>query len=60
MKKRILVTGGAGFIGSHVVEELINRGHDVISVDRNMEWKISDKVRYVPLDITNYVRVQKN
>jgi len=59
MKKRILVTGGAGFIGSHVVEELINRGHDVISVDRNMEWKISDKVRYVPLDITNYVRVQK-
>lgn len=30
---RILVTGGAGFIGSHLVEELIQREHDVIVVD---------------------------
>lgn len=59
MKKRILVTGGAGFIGSHVVEELVARGHEVISADRNMEWKVSDSVRYVPIDITNYVRVQR-
>lgn len=28
-----LITGGAGFIGSHLSEELMNRGHDVISVD---------------------------
>lgn len=59
MKKRVLVTGGAGFIGSHVVEELVARGHEVISADRNMEWKVSDAVRYVPIDITNYVRVQR-
>lgn len=29
----ILVTGGAGFIGSHVAEELVNRGHRVIVLD---------------------------
>ncbi len=29
----ILVTGGAGFIGSHVTEALINRGHDVTVLD---------------------------
>lgn len=31
--KRILVAGGAGFLGSHLCELLINRGHDVICVD---------------------------
>jgi UDP-glucuronate decarboxylase len=30
---RILVTGGAGFIGSHLCERLINEGHDVICLD---------------------------
>ncbi len=30
---KILVTGGAGFIGSHVAESLVNRGHDVVVLD---------------------------
>jgi len=33
MKKSILVTGGAGFLGSHLCEFLINKGHEIICVD---------------------------
>ena len=33
MSKRVLVTGGAGYIGSHTTVELINSGYDVIIVD---------------------------
>lgn len=33
MIKRILVTGGAGFIGSHLCERLVNEGHHVIALD---------------------------
>jgi len=33
MKKRILVTGGAGFLGSHLCERLVGEGHEVLCVD---------------------------
>jgi UDP-glucuronate decarboxylase len=33
MKKRILVTGGAGFLGSHLIDRLIEQGHEVICLD---------------------------
>jgi len=33
MKKRILITGGAGFIGSQLCEKLLNEGNDIICVD---------------------------
>jgi UDP-glucuronate decarboxylase len=32
-RKRVLVTGGAGFLGSHLCERLIDQGHDVLCVD---------------------------
>ncbi len=33
MAKRILITGGAGFIGGHIAELLLSRGHQVVAID---------------------------
>jgi UDP-glucuronate decarboxylase len=32
-RKRIIVTGGAGFLGSHLIDRLLEKGHDVLCVD---------------------------
>ncbi len=43
-KKRILITGAAGYIGSHTIVELINAGYDVVGVDNfsNSSPKVLD------------------
>ena len=43
---RILVTGGAGFLGSHLTDRLINAGHDVIVVD-NFFTGSKDNIRHL-------------
>jgi dTDP-L-rhamnose 4-epimerase len=58
---KILVTGGAGFIGSHTVDLLIEKGHDVrildnlepqVHVDKKPNY-INEKADFVKADITN-------
>ena len=43
--KNILVTGGAGFIGSHIVNKLIQKGHHVVVIDN-----LSSGATYVPIE----------
>lgn len=33
IKKKVLITGGAGFLGSHLCEKLLNQGHEVVCLD---------------------------
>ena len=46
MKKRILVTGGAGFLGSHLCERLLNEGNEVLCLDN---FFTGQKQNVVPL-----------
>ena len=40
MKKKILVTGGSGFIGSAITKYLVHAGHKVVVFDNNSRGKI--------------------
>ncbi len=53
---KILVTGGAGFIGSHVVDGYIREGHDVVVVDNLYTGKMENlnpEARFYLLDVRN-------
>ena len=60
---RVLVTGGAGFIGSHLVESLIERGHEVCVLDnfatghRDNLAAVRDDIEVIEGDIQSYERV---
>lgn len=49
----ILVTGATGFIGSHVVNELVCRGHTIIALTRNKNSVRNTLVKYVYGDLCN-------
>jgi len=62
---KILVTGGAGFIGSHITEYLVQRGDDVTVLDnlntgrKENLAKINDKINFVNGDIRDYKLLEK-
>ncbi|MDR0330694.1 MAG: SDR family oxidoreductase [Chitinispirillales bacterium] len=47
--KRILVTGGAGFLGSHLCEKLVGQGHDVICLDNYFTGRKKNVERLIDL-----------
>lgn len=49
MKKKIVVTGGTGYIGSHTSVELINEGFDVVILDNlyNSEAEVTDRIQLI-------------
>ena len=58
---KILLTGGAGFIGSHVTDELIAKGNDVVIIDNlstGFEYNINPKAKFVKTDITDFKKIE--
>jgi dTDP-glucose 4,6-dehydratase len=62
---RVLVTGGAGFLGSHLCEQLLANGHEVIALDNQVSDRTvnlesifhDDKFRYYEHDMTDFIHV---
>ena len=61
---RVVITGAAGFIGSHLSEELLNRGYSVIGVDNLLTGDLANiahlrdrDFQFVRHDVTNYIDV---
>jgi len=58
--KKILITGGAGFIGSHLTKRLVKQGHEIIVIDNLERGKkefigdVLDKITFAEKDLRNY------
>ncbi|MFO8008432.1 MAG: UDP-glucuronic acid decarboxylase family protein [Candidatus Brocadiia bacterium] len=65
MAKRTVITGGAGFIGSHLCDYFLDQGHEVICLDnlitgsgRNVEHLFGrERFRFINHDVTTYIYV---
>jgi dTDP-glucose 4,6-dehydratase len=64
MTKRIVITGAAGFIGSHLSETLLDRGYEVIGIDNlltgstdNIAHLVNRPFTFIKHDVTNYIYV---
>lgn len=63
---RILITGGAGFIGSHLCDRLIREDNEIICLDnlisgriRNIEHLLrQDKFKFIEHDVTRYIEIE--
>ncbi len=62
---RIVITGAAGFIGSHLSEALLDRGHSVVGIDNlltgdtaNIAHLASRDFVFIKHDVTNYINVE--
>lgn len=68
MKKTAVVTGGAGFLGSHLCERLLNEGMKVICIDNlltgnpdNIAHLVGNEdFRFIKYDVTNFVYVKED
>ena len=61
---RILITGGAGFIGSHLADRFLAEGHEVICIDNLVTGDVANiahinnpKFSFINYDVTNYLYV---
>lgn len=62
---RVLVTGGAGFLGSHLCDFLLSKGHEVIAMDNlvtgsmaNIAHIKDEKFTFYKYDVTEYIEVE--
>src|SRR3954471_8667988 len=63
--QRVVITGAAGFIGSHLSETLLDRGYEVIGVDNlltgdtaNLAHLVNREFTFIKHDVTNYIYVE--